>query len=100
MSSLGLILNSCSGVRDVRRKTEELAGMPKIRELLRFLHRQGNEETRQAGSHHILRHPIWSTLSVPIHSGDIPRGLFLRILKDAGFSERDFFGCKSKDFKE
>jgi len=35
-------------------------------------------------------------LSVPIHSGDIPRGLFLRILKDAGFSEQDFFGGKKK----
>ena len=37
-----------------------------------------------------------SMLSVPIHSGDIPRGLFLRILKDAGFSEEDFFGDKKK----
>jgi len=35
-------------------------------------------------------------LSVPIHSGDIPRGLFLRILKDAGFSEEDFLGIKRK----
>jgi hypothetical protein len=31
-------------------------------------------------------------LCVPIHSGDVPRGLFSRILKDAGFSEEDFFG--------
>ena len=35
-------------------------------------------------------------LIVPIHSGDIPRGLFLRILKDAGFSEEDFFGGKKR----
>jgi hypothetical protein len=35
-------------------------------------------------------------LIVPIHSGDLPRGLFLRILKDAGFSEGDFFGGKKK----
>jgi hypothetical protein len=35
-------------------------------------------------------------LSVPIHSGDVPRGLFLRILKDAGFSEDDFLGRKKK----
>jgi len=30
-------------------------------------------------------------LVIPVHRGDIPRGLFLRILKDAGFSESDFF---------
>jgi hypothetical protein len=35
-------------------------------------------------------------LSVPIHSGDLPRGLFLRILKDAGFTEEDFLGGKKK----
>jgi hypothetical protein len=29
-------------------------------------------------------------LVVPFHRGDLPRGLFLRILKDGGFSERDF----------
>ena len=29
-------------------------------------------------------------LVVPVHKGDIPRGLFLRILKDAGFSEDEF----------
>jgi hypothetical protein len=35
-------------------------------------------------------------LVVPIHSGDVPRGLFLRILKDAGFSEQDFLGGTKK----
>ena len=35
-------------------------------------------------------------LIVPIHSGDVPRGLFLRILKDAGFSEKDLEGKKDK----
>jgi hypothetical protein len=36
-------------------------------------------------------------LVVPIHSGDVPRGLFLRILKDAGFTEKDFLeGRKNK----
>jgi predicted RNA binding protein YcfA (HicA-like mRNA interferase family) len=68
--------------------------MPKVKELLRFLRKHGYEETRQKGSHRILAHPVRSMLSVPIHSGDIPRGLFLRILKDAGFSEEDFFGGK------
>jgi predicted RNA binding protein YcfA (HicA-like mRNA interferase family) len=29
-------------------------------------------------------------LVVPVHKGDLPRGLFLQILKDAGFTEKDF----------
>jgi predicted RNA binding protein YcfA (HicA-like mRNA interferase family) len=29
-------------------------------------------------------------LVVPVHKGDVPRGLFLQILKDAGFTEKDF----------
>ncbi|MGH9447591.1 MAG: type II toxin-antitoxin system HicA family toxin [Terriglobia bacterium] len=70
--------------------------MPKAKELLRFLHKHGYEETRQKGSHQILTHAVRPTLSVPIHSGDVPRGLFLRILKDAGFSEQDFLGGRKK----
>ena len=70
--------------------------MPKAKELLRFLRKHGYEETRQKGSHRILTHPTRAMLSVPIHSGDVPRGLFLRILKDAGFSEDDFLGGKKK----
>ncbi|HHT9119108.1 MAG TPA: type II toxin-antitoxin system HicA family toxin [Candidatus Hypogeohydataceae bacterium YC41] len=27
---------------------------------------------------------------IPMHSGDLPKGLFLKILKDAGFSLKDF----------
>ena len=57
---------------------------------MRFLRRQGYREVRQTGSHRILTHPTRRMLVVPIHRGDIPRGLFLRILKDAGFSEEDF----------
>jgi len=70
--------------------------MPTARELLRFLRKNGYEEARQIGSHRILTHSVRSMLCVPIHSGDVPRGLFLRILKDAGFSEEDFLGGKRK----
>jgi predicted RNA binding protein YcfA (HicA-like mRNA interferase family) len=70
--------------------------MAKGKGLLRFLRKLGYEETRQTGSHRILTHPFRSMLVVPIHSGDLPRGLFLRILKDAGFSQGDFFGGKKK----
>ena len=70
--------------------------MPTAKELLRFLRKHGYEEKRQKGSHRILNHPGRPLLSLPIHSGDVPRGLFLRILKDAGFSEEDFLGGKKK----
>ena len=70
--------------------------MPSAKELLRFLRKHGYEETRQKGSRRILIHPARSVLSVPIHSGDVPRGLFLRILKVAGFSEVDFLGGRRK----
>jgi predicted RNA binding protein YcfA (HicA-like mRNA interferase family) len=70
--------------------------MPKGKELLRFLRKLGYEEIRQKGSHRILTHPLRPMLSVPVHSGDIPRGLFLRILKDAGSSEEEFYGVRKK----
>jgi predicted RNA binding protein YcfA (HicA-like mRNA interferase family) len=73
--------------------------MARVKELLRFLRKHGYEEARQKGSHRILTHPVRRMLSVPIHTGDVPRGLLLRILKDAGFSEEDFFGGRNKKGK-
>ncbi len=45
---------------------------------------------RQAGSHLILKHPTRKTLVIPVHAGDLPKGLFLKILKDAGFTLEEF----------
>ncbi len=64
--------------------------MTTARELLRFLKRQGYRQTRQTGSHLILEHAIRRMLVVPVHRGDLPKGLFLRILKDAGFTLEDY----------
>ncbi len=64
--------------------------MPTGKELLRFLREHGYEEVRQRGSHLILKHPTRRMLILPVHRGDLPRGLFLRILKDGGFSEEEF----------
>jgi predicted RNA binding protein YcfA (HicA-like mRNA interferase family) len=65
--------------------------MPTTRELLRFLRQRGYKEVRQTGSHLILEHPEKNMLVIPVHRGkDLPRGLFLRILKDAGFTLEDF----------
>lgn len=63
--------------------------MPTARELLRFLRQQGYRQVRQTGSHLILDHPRRRTLVLPVHTGDLPKGLLVRILKDAGFSPVD-----------
>jgi predicted RNA binding protein YcfA (HicA-like mRNA interferase family) len=64
--------------------------MPKGSELIRFLLRHGYKKIRQTGSHLILEHSERAMLVVPVHRGDLPKGLFLKILKDAGFSMDDF----------
>ena len=64
--------------------------MTTVRKLLRFLERHGYRQVRQAGSHTILEHPLRKTLVIPRHGGELPKGLFLRILKDAGFTLADF----------
>lgn len=64
--------------------------MVSARELIRFLLGQGYRRARQTGSHLILEHPRRKTLVIPVHAGDLPKGLFLKILKDAGFTLEDF----------
>lgn len=64
--------------------------MPRVRELLRFLEHHGYHRVRQTGSHLILEHSQRRTIVIPIHSGDLPKGLFRRILKDAGFTQDEF----------
>jgi predicted RNA binding protein YcfA (HicA-like mRNA interferase family) len=65
--------------------------MATARELLSFLLRNGYTENRQTGSHSILKNRDGKTLVIPVHRGkDLPKGLFLRILKDAGFTLEDF----------
>ena len=65
--------------------------MPKPKEVLRFLKRRGFVEKRQRGSHLVLEHPQTGFRTVlPMHPGDLPKGLFHRILADAGYSVEDF----------
>ena len=65
--------------------------MATARELLSFLLRNGYTESRQTGSHLILKHSTRKTVVIPLHRGkDLPKGLFLRILKDAGFTMEEF----------
>lgn len=65
--------------------------MPTAKELVAFLKRKGFIEKRQRGSQLILQHPETGYRTIiPIHPGDIPKGLFVKLLKDAGFTLDDF----------
>lgn len=63
--------------------------MPQVtaRELARFLRSQGFADERQSGSHLTLWHEERRiAVTIPVHRGDLGRGLAARILKEAGFS--------------
>lgn len=67
--------------------------MPQVTaaELVRFLKAQSFVEDRQSGSHLTLWHEQRRlTITVPVHVGDLGRGLAIRILRDAGFSVDDY----------
>ncbi len=67
--------------------------LPQVRpkELIRVLERLGFVLRRQTGSHAIFRHPETKNIAVvPMHPGDIKRGLLRGILKQAGIDEREF----------
>lgn len=64
--------------------------MVPARELIRFLLRRGYRRARQTGSHLILEHSTRKTLVIPVHAGDLPKGLLLKILKDAEFTLEEF----------
>jgi predicted RNA binding protein YcfA (HicA-like mRNA interferase family) len=65
--------------------------VPTARDVTRFLRRKGFVEKRQRGSHLVLQHPKtgYRTI-VPMHPGDLPTGLFRRILRDAGYTIEDY----------
>jgi len=63
----------------------------KAREIIGVLKKFGFTEAGQTGSHRFFvdeKRNIQT--SVPIHSGDIGRGLLKKILKQAGISEAEF----------
>jgi mRNA interferase HicA len=63
----------------------------KPRELIALLRRAGFQEVYQDSSHLYLHHPTTGrTTCVPIHSGDVKRGLVRKILlKDCGLSMKE-----------
>ncbi len=61
------------------------------REIIKALQRGGFKESHQKGSHLYFWHPEKKLLTgVPMHPGDIGRGLFKTIIKQSGFSEDEF----------
>lgn len=55
------------------------------KEILKELHKDGWIEINQRGSHLNLEHPTKpGKVTVPIHSGDLPKGTLNSILKQAG----------------
>lgn len=55
------------------------------KEILKELHKAGWQDINQKGSHIQLKHPAKpGKVTVPVHSGDLPRGTLNSILKQAG----------------
>ena len=67
--------------------------LPAIRaaELTRALERAGFVLRRQRGSHQIWFHSqLKKRVSVPVHTGDVPKGTLRQILRDADLSVEEF----------
>jgi len=61
------------------------------KQLLKALLKAGFVEERQRGSHLSLYHPGTRRQTVvPMHSGDLHRGLLKAIVKEAGLTEEQF----------
>lgn len=59
--------------------------------LIRALKRAGFVEHEHRGSHLTLKHrTTGKRTTVPVHGGDVARGLMKEILKQAGFTEEQF----------
>jgi len=70
-----------------------MSRLPNMRpkEVVAALLRCGFQETHQKGSHlYLVSSDKKHVTSVPIHPGDVHRGLLKQILKQAGISESDF----------
>ncbi len=58
---------------------------------MRALEKAGFDIIRQNGSHITLYNPETNkTTLVAMHPGELPRWLFKKIIKDAGFTEDEF----------
>ena len=58
--------------------------------MIRALEKLGFTLKRQRGSHAFFHHIDGRCTIVPIHPGDLPRGIMRQILRDAGLNEDEF----------
>ncbi|MER3480869.1 MAG: toxin HicA [Meiothermus sp.] len=63
---------------------------PRPEEVARKLRRAGFIERSAKGGHRFCQHPDGRTTVIPFHSGELPKGTFRKILKDAGISEEEY----------
>ena len=69
--------------------------MPKLpvlkpKKIIAILKLHGFRLDHVTGSHHVFYHPQkHSTVTVPLHNRDIPKGTLFSILKQAGLSGKD-----------
>jgi len=68
----------------------------RTREMARLLEQLGFVLERQRGSHAFYFHPDRRRTMIPMHSGDLPRGIMKQILKDIQMSEDEFLQCLKK----
>ena len=60
------------------------------REVIRILERKGFVFDRSIGSHRVYFHPDRRRrVVVPMHKGDLPKGTFREILRQAGISKQE-----------
>lgn len=60
------------------------------KEVVKIAHRLGFKFIRQSGSHAVYRHPDGRWITVPMHSGDLGKGLLRKIIKDLDLNVEEF----------
>ncbi|WP_298629447.1 type II toxin-antitoxin system HicA family toxin [uncultured Thermus sp.] len=63
---------------------------PRPEEVARKLQRLGFAERMTKGGHRLYAHPDGRIVVIPFHSGELPKGTFKKILKQAGLTEEEF----------
>jgi len=64
--------------------------MCKPKEVVHVLKKVGFGEIRQVGGHLTMGNRTGRLVTVPMHSGDMKRGLLFSIIKDAGLTKEEF----------
>jgi mRNA interferase HicA len=58
--------------------------------VIKALEKLGYEVVRTSGSHHRLKHPERSALSIPVHNRDMKPGTLRAVVRQAGLTVEEF----------